>query len=62
MKIKELREKMNWSQGDLAKLLSRTQQTVSRWESGATEPGIEALRDMAMIFGCSVDDILGLGR
>lgn len=60
MKIKELREKMNWSQGDLAKLLSRTQQTVSRWESGATEPGIEALRDMAMIFGCSVDDILGL--
>jgi len=62
MKIKELREKLNYSQAQLAEMLDTTQQTISKWEAGTTEPSIAALRDLAMIFGCSVDDLLGLRK
>ena len=35
------------------------QQTVARWENGKTEPSLQQLRDLAMIFGTSVDVVLG---
>lgn len=59
-KIKELRTLMGMTQKDLARPLRTTQQTVARWESGQTEVPTSALKDMAVLFGCSVDDILGV--
>jgi transcriptional regulator with XRE-family HTH domain len=44
----------------MAKMLKTTQQTVGRWEKGKAEPSISSLRDIAMIFGTSVDDLLGV--
>jgi transcriptional regulator with XRE-family HTH domain len=57
--LKALRQNYNYTQHQLAEMLKTTQQTIARWESGKAEPSIAALRDLAMIFGTSIDDILG---
>jgi hypothetical protein len=33
--------------------------SIARWEAGKADPNLSALRDLAMIFGTSVDDLLG---
>lgn len=58
-RIKQLRELMRITQKDLAKMLDTTQQTIGRWEKGQAEPSIKTLKDLALIFGTSVDDLLG---
>ncbi|MFM0009713.1 helix-turn-helix transcriptional regulator [Paraburkholderia sediminicola] len=58
-RLKELRRQAGYTQVQLAEMLKTTQQTVGRWESGKVEPDIATLRDLAMIYGTSVDDILG---
>jgi transcriptional regulator with XRE-family HTH domain len=58
-RLKELRCQAGYTQVRLAEMLKTTQQTVGRWESGKVEPDIATLRDLAMIYGTSVDDILG---
>jgi transcriptional regulator with XRE-family HTH domain len=57
--LKEIRQAHNLSQEEVAKMLKTTQQTIARWEASKAEPNINALRDLAMIFGTSVDDLLG---
>lgn len=57
-RLRQLRESFNLSQDGLAKKLNTTQQTIARWESGKSEPGIAALKDLALIFHTSVDDLL----
>jgi len=37
-RVKALREKKDWTQGDLAERLGINQGTVSRWEKSITEP------------------------
>lgn len=56
---KILREEFNYTQNHIAEMLKTTQQTIARWETGKAEPNIAALRDLAMIFNTSVDDLLG---
>jgi transcriptional regulator with XRE-family HTH domain len=58
-KFKLLRESSNYTQKHLAEMMKTTQQTIARWEAGKAEPNLSALRDLAMIFGTSVDDLLG---
>lgn len=57
-RLKELRQSFNYTQEQLAAMLKTTQQSVARWESGKAEPSLAALRDLAVIFGTSVDDLL----
>ncbi|MCR5485784.1 MAG: helix-turn-helix domain-containing protein [Clostridiales bacterium] len=57
--IKALREKMNMSQGTLAKLCNVHQTAVSQWETGRTSPDTKLLPVIAGIFGVSVDEVLG---
>lgn len=61
-RLKQLRESANYSQQRLAEMLKTTQQTIGRWETGKAEPSLSALRDLALIFGTSVDHLLGLSR
>jgi hypothetical protein len=42
-------------------MLKTSQQTIGRWEAGKAEPNLAALRDLALIFGTSVDDLMGMG-
>ena len=58
--LRALREASNYSQHHLAEMLNTTQQTIARWEGGKAEPNLAALRDLALIFGVSVDDLLGV--
>ena len=62
MKLKELRNSLGITQKDLAHRIDVNQQTIARWENGKTEPSLQQLRDLAMIFQTSVDVILGRGK
>ncbi len=59
-KIKELRHKKNITQKGLAERLNVSFQTVSKWENDENEPDVSTLKELANIFGCSVDELLGL--
>lgn len=58
-RLRALRQAFGFTQGQVAERIRTTQQTVARWESGKTEPGIAALKDLAVLYGTSVDDLLG---
>ena len=56
--LKRLRQDARLTQTVLAKMLGTTQQTIARWEAGRSNPSISVLKDIAMAFGCRVDDLL----
>lgn len=58
-KLKKLRLAHGHTQERLAEILKTTQQTITRWETGKSEPNIAALKDLALIFSTSIDDLLG---
>ncbi len=58
MQIKKIRLARGITQKKLANLLSTTQQSVGRWENNQSKPSIDQLKDMAVIFKCSVDSII----
>ncbi|MGE4554027.1 MAG: helix-turn-helix transcriptional regulator, partial [Desulfovibrionaceae bacterium] len=59
--LRKFRTALRFTQRQVAQALRTTQQTVGRWESGAAEPSLTALRDLAMLFGTSVDNLIGKG-
>ncbi len=61
-KLRALRTAIKYTQKDLAEKLNVSQQTIARWETGKAEPNIAALRDIALIFGTSVDDLLDIEK
>jgi transcriptional regulator with XRE-family HTH domain len=60
-KIKRLRTGLGLTQRDLAQQLGVSQQTVARWEGGATVP-TKYLRDVAILLSCTLADLLGYGE
>ena len=60
--LKELREKHNLTQEELAERVLVTRQAVSRWETGVTSPDISALPMLADLFGITVDELLGVNE
>ena len=59
MRLKELRKKKGISQLRLATDLNATQNTISRYETGEREPGIDELIKIADYFNVSVDYLIG---
>ena len=59
VRLKELRKKKGISQLRLATDLNTTQNTISRYETGEREPGIEELIMIADYFNVSVDYLIG---
>lgn len=53
--IKSEREKRGWEQADLAAMLKRGQQTISRWEKGNSRPRQDDLLKLAKIFSGDED-------
>lgn len=49
------RKKLGWSQEQLADQLGVTRQSVSKWESAASQPELGKLVQMSEMFGVSVD-------
>lgn len=55
--LKELRQSYKLTQNDIAERLKVTQQTVAKWENGKSEPSIAHLRDLAVLYNTSVDEL-----
>ena len=58
-RIKEIRQKAGVTQVELCKQLDITQSSLSMWEMGKFEPGIDSIFKMCEIFGCTSDYLLG---
>ena len=59
IRLKEVREKANMSQKELADKLSVSQSTVGNWESGMREPNFDTIKKIAEFFDVTVDYLLG---
>ena len=59
MRLKELRKNKRVSQLKLAMDLNMNQNTISRYETGEREPGINEIIKIADYFGVTVDYLLG---
>ena len=56
--IKELREKQNLTQAELAEKLIVSDKTVSKWETAKGYPDISMLEPIANVFGVSIPELL----
>lgn len=59
MRLRELRKSKRISQLKLAIDLNMSQNTISRYETGEREPGINELIKIADYFSISIDYLLG---
>jgi transcriptional regulator with XRE-family HTH domain len=58
--IRTRREAIGMKQGELAEQLGMdTQNTVSNWERGKFCPSLIYMCDLADVFKCTVDELLG---
>lgn len=57
-KLFNLRKQNKLTQELVAEQLSVTRQTVSNWESGATKPDIEQIKDLSRLYKLSVDELI----
>ena len=55
--IKELREKRNITQRELAERISVSDKTVSKWETGKGLPDIAIIEDLAKALGTSITEL-----
>ena len=60
--LKNLREKSNLTQEELADRIHVTRQAISRWETGETQPNTDTLKLLSQIFDVSVNTLLGSPR
>ena len=60
--LKNLREKHNLTQEQLAERVIVTRQAVSRWETGETQPNTETLKLLSKEFDVSINTLLGSPR
>lgn len=59
-RIRELRSSKMMSQADLAKALHVSQQAITKWETGKSEPSSSVIEEMADYFNVSADYLLGM--
>ena len=57
--LKNLREKNNLTQEQLAERVQVTRQAVSRWETGETQPNTDTLKLLSRVFDVSINTLLG---
>jgi transcriptional regulator with XRE-family HTH domain len=60
--IKQLRERREWTQDDLARRAGTTAANVSRIESGKHNPGAELLGSIAYVLGVRVYELVAMAE
>lgn len=60
--LKDLREKYDLTQDQLAERVMVTRQAVSRWENGETQPNTDTLKLLSKEFDVSINTLLGAPR
>lgn len=59
LRLKELRQYKNITQGKLAEKLGLSRSTIAMYEIGGSEPDLETLKNIASFFNVSVDYLMG---
>lgn len=59
-RLKELRLEGGMTQKQLANLLQTTDDSIFSWEKGRSQPSIEMIRKLCVVFQVSADYLLGL--
>ena len=57
-KLKMLRKELNLTQEELANKLNVSRQAITKWESGEGIPDIENLKQISILFGVSIDELV----
>ena len=57
-KLQNLRKKNNYTQEDLADIMSVSRQSISKWESDVAFPETEKIITLAKLYNCSIDYLL----
>lgn len=60
--LKNLREKNNLTQEEMAQKINITRQAISRWETGETQPDTQMLKVLSKEFNVSINTLLGSPR
>jgi putative transcriptional regulator len=55
--LSALREKREWTQGDLARELNVSRQTVNSIETGRYDPSLPLAFAIADLFRCAIEDV-----
>ena len=58
--IYKLRTEADLSQAQLAEKLGVSDKAVSKWENGKAKPQIDMLKNLAIIFGVQVEEMLDM--
>ena len=61
-KLQDLRRDAGLSQEEVAGRLFVSRQSVSKWENGQAEPGVENLKALADLYGVTLDELTGGSR
>ena len=56
-RVRELRERLGWSQGELAEHLDVSRQTINAIETGKYDPSLPLAFRIARLFGKSIETI-----
>ena len=56
--LKETRRLCNLTQKQVATALNVVESCYANWEQGRTEPNIDMLRKLGVIFNVSIDDLI----
>ena len=59
-RLKDLRDRLGYTQSDLAKKLSITRASVNAWEMGISAPSTSWLVELSHLFHVTTDYLLGL--
>lgn len=58
VRLKQLRERKGWSQLDVAHKLDISQAAYNKWESGASKPTLNHLKDISELFEVDFFDLV----
>lgn len=60
-RLRDMREKLSYSQREVAKRLNVSPSLISGYETGERTPSVEILLQLSYLYKCSVDYLLGKG-
>ena len=62
LRIKDLREKVRWSQEDLGRKVNKSKSTISLYENDGLVPPGDTLIEMASLCNVSLDYLVGIDK
>lgn len=62
LRIKALRQKLNWTQEELGRRIGVKKETISNYENNIKSPSLERLKRLAKALHISVDYLLGIDK